>query len=280
MQRHGRFVEGACDRLVGLRVVLGLELGFWPLPECARRIDLPRLAFFRDQFDRELDIIGVGPDDALDFVGLQVLGRVRLQMQDDFRSPRGELRAILAGGRDFKTGAARRRPGPNLIGPRPATGHDNAVGDHESGIKADTELSNQAGPILRLLETRNEGFGPGTRDGTEIVDQFLPVHTDAGIGNRQRVFFLVRDDPDFRQFAVTDQRRIGDRLIAQLVACVGSVRDQLAQENVGLRIDRMDHEVQKLGNLGLKWLCLNGGINRRHFMFSPGTKRVDIAGRV
>ncbi|OIQ70013.1 hypothetical protein GALL_483820 [mine drainage metagenome] len=108
MQRRGRLVEGARDRLVGLRVVFGLELGFRSLPERARRIDLSRLAFLRNQFDRKLDIVGIGPDDALDFVSLQVFGRVRFQMEDDFRSPHGELLAILAGRRDFKTGSAGR----------------------------------------------------------------------------------------------------------------------------------------------------------------------------
>jgi hypothetical protein len=35
--------------------------------------------------------------------------------------------------------------------------------------------------------------------------------------------------------------------------------------------------VQELGNFGLKWLGLRGGINRRHLMCSRGMKRVDIA---
>src|ERR1700732_4481797 len=162
MQRHRRHVEGPRNRILGLDIVLRLELGCWPLPERARRIDLPRLTLFRDQFDRELDVIGIGPDDALDFISLEVLGRVRLQMKYDFRSPHQALRAILAGWRDFKAGAARRRPGPDLFGPRPATGDDDAVGDHEGGIKADTELSDQAGAVLRLVEARKERSGAGT----------------------------------------------------------------------------------------------------------------------
>ena len=43
----------------------------------------------------------------------------------------------------------------------------------------------------------------------------------------------------------------GDGL-AQLLAGVGAVRNKLAQEDVPIRIDRMDHEVQKAGDIGLE----------------------------
>ena len=55
--------------------------------------------------------------------------------------------------------------------------------------------------------------------------------------------------------AVAEQVGLGDRLIAQLVAGIRGVGDQLAQEDVGLGIDRVHHQVQQLGNLGLERLC-------------------------
>ena len=42
------------------------------------------------------------------------------------------------------------------------------------------------------------------------------------------------------------QRRIGKRFEAQLLAGIGGVRDQLAQENLLVRIQRMDHQVAAL----------------------------------
>ena len=75
--------------------------------------------------------------------------------------------------------------------------------------------------------------------------------------------FLLGRDPDLRRLAVRDQAGIGDRLIAQLVAGIGRVRDQLAQENIGLRINRMHHQLQQFGDLGLERLgfggCIGGG---------------------
>ncbi|GCC49578.1 hypothetical protein chiPu_0033945, partial [Chiloscyllium punctatum] len=108
-------------------------------------------------------------------------------------------------------------------------------------------------------QLRQERFGAGARDGTEIVDQLRPLHADAGIDHGQRVGRLVRDDPDLRRRAIGDQAGIGNRLIAQLVAGIRRVRDQFAQEDVGLGIDRMHHQVQQFGNLGLERLGFSGG---------------------
>jgi hypothetical protein len=54
-----------------------------------------------------------------------------------------------------------------------------------------------------------------------------------------------------------------DRLVAQPVAGVGRVRDQLAQEDVRLGVDRVHHEPQKLGHLGLERVGLGSLGGRR-----------------
>ena len=69
MQRQRSLVEAAGERAIGFLVLLGLDFRFRPLPQRARRIDLPRLALFRHQEDRELDVVGIAADDALDLVG-------------------------------------------------------------------------------------------------------------------------------------------------------------------------------------------------------------------
>jgi len=141
-----------------------------------------------------------------------------------------------------------------LIRTRTAAGDNDAVGHHEGGIEPDAELSDQAGAVLGLGKVRHKRLGAGARDGAEIVDQLLTIHPDAAIGHNKRVVLLVRHDRNFRRLAVRDQFRPGDGLIAQLVAGIRRVGYQLAQENVGLRIDRMHHQMQQLGNLGLERL--------------------------
>ncbi len=260
VQRHRRLVEGIRDRFIGLRVVLGLELGFRPLPQRAGRIDLARLALFGNELDRKLDIVGIGADDALDLVRLEIFFRIILQMQNDLGAARNPPGVRLGSRRDLEAGAPRRRPGPDLARAGVAAGDGDAVRHHEGRIEPDAELADQAGAVLGFRKLRNEGPGAGARDGAEIVDQFLPVHADAAVGDRQRASRLVRGNADLRCGAVAEQFRFRDRLIAQLVAGVRRVRDQLAQEDVGLGIDRMHHQVQKFGNLGLERLGDGGGI--------------------
>ena len=58
---------------------------------------------------------------------------------------------------------------------------------------------------------------------------------------------------------VLEQRRVGDRLEPQLVAGVGGVRDQLAQENLLVAVQGVDHQVQELFDLGLEAERFLGG---------------------
>ena len=182
-------------------------------------------------------------------------------MQDDLGAARDALGVVLACRRDLKTAAARGRPDEHLIRTGAAAGDDDAVGDHEGGIEADAELADQPGAVLGLGQPRQKRLGAGARDGAEIVDQFLPVHADAGIDHRQGTGLLVRHDADHGRRAIGNQLRRRDRLVAQLVAGIGGVRDQLAQENLGLRIDRVHHQVQEFGDFGLERLGFGGGGN-------------------
>ena len=58
---------------------------------------------------------------------------------------------------------------------------------------------------------------------------------------------------------VLEQRRVGQRLEAQLVAGVGGVRDQLAQEDLLVAVQGVDHQVQQLLDLGLEAEGFLGG---------------------
>ena len=58
-----------------------------------------------------------------------------------------------------------------------------------------------------------------------------------------------------------DQLRLGDRLEAQLVAGVGGVGDQLAQEDLLVRVQRMGDEVQDLGDFGFEFAGFGGCVH-------------------
>ena len=183
---------------------------------------------------------------------LEVALRVGLQVQDDHGAAGHALGLVGAGWRDLEAGAAGGPPDPGLAGAGTTARHLDAVGDHEGGIEADAELADQAGAVLGLGEPAHERARARSRDGAELVDQLLAGHADAGVGDGQGAGRLVGRDADGEGRAVGHQLRLGDGFVAQLVAGVGRVRDQLAQEDVALRVDRVHHEAQQLGHLGLE----------------------------
>src|SRR5262249_15236535 len=57
---------------------------------------------------------------------------------------------------------------------------------------------------------------------------------------------------DAQRRVIAEQVRAGDRFVTQLFAGVGGVRNQLADEYLLVGIDRMDDQVEELGNIGLE----------------------------
>ena len=76
----------------------------------------------------------------------------------------------------------------------------------------------------------------------------------------QRLGVLVEGDPHFQVGRVFEQLGVVQRLEAQLVAGVRRVGDQLAQKDLGVRVQRMRDEVQQLRNFGLERKGLLGHV--------------------
>ena len=127
------------------------------------------------------------------------------------------------------------------------------VGDHEGGVEADAELADQAGPLLGLGRGQRgaERAGAGTGDGAEIVDQLLPPHADAVVGDQQCARLLVGNDADLG-LGRGRQGAVGQRLETAPVHRIGRVRDQFPQEYLPLGIERMHHEIEQPPDLGAK----------------------------
>jgi hypothetical protein len=71
-------------------------------------------------------------------------------------------------------------------------------------------------------------------------------------GNRQRAGLLVdaQRDPQVRIAFI--ERGVGERFEAQLVGCVGCVRNQLPQEDLLVAVQGVDHQREQLLDLGLE----------------------------
>ena len=134
------------------------------------------------------------------------------------------------------------------------------VGDDERRIEADAELADQVRVLLLVAgQLREELARARLGDRAEVRDHFVAVHADAVVADGERPRRGVVVDADRELGIVLEQRLIVERLEAQLVAGVGRVRDQLAQEDLAVRIQRVDHQVQELLDLGLEAQRLAAG---------------------
>ena len=165
------------------------------------------------------------------------------------------------GGRDGEGAGAVGRPGERLLAAGLARGDLHPVGDHEGGVEADAELADQAGPVLRLGAGQRlaERAGAGAGDGAQVVDQLLPRHADAVVGDQQGAGLLVGDDADFR-LGRRGEVGVGQRLEAAAVHGVGGIGHQFAQENFALGVERVDHEVEQPPDLGAKCVLFRNGV--------------------
>ena len=85
-----------------------------------------------------------------------------------------------------------------------------------------------------------------------LLDDVLPGHADAVVGHGDRPRRRVVADPDARLGIVLEQRGVAHRLEPQLVGGIRGVRDELAQEDLLVPVQGMDHQVEELRDLGLE----------------------------
>ncbi len=212
-------------------------------------------AEFLDEVDRNRDRAGMVAHDTLEGAGLQEFLRGVVQMKGDAGSA---LRRVFEGqGRDGERALAVRRPAPGFVRSGAAGVDGDFVGHHEGRIEADAELPDERGGFLARVfgrELVEEGLGAGAGDGAKPVRQVFAGHANAVVRKGQRLGVGIDRDLDRERRAVLDQLGLGDRFVAQLLAGVGRVRDEFADENLSVGIDRMDHQLQQARNVGLEAL--------------------------
>ncbi len=210
--------------------------------------------------DRPADEVRVLLDDLADLPPGQVVGHAvlavhRLEVQRD----RGAHRQAVDG-LEFVGALAVGLPPGTGVGAGPPGAQGDLVGDHERRVEADAELADQAlrgGGVLGLLDLLQQTGGPGLGDGADQVDQLVPAHADPVVTDGQRAGVAVDLQGDVQVRGVGPDGGAGQRLQPQLVQRVGGVGDQLAQEDVLVRVDRVDHQPEQLPGLGLEFQRLD-----------------------
>jgi hypothetical protein len=85
-----------------------------------------------------------------------------------------------------------------------------------------------------------------------VRDRLVAAHADAVVGDGDGARGLVEADLDFQFVVVAVQGVVVDSFKTQLVRCVGGVGDQLAQEDLLVRVQGVDHQLQQLFYFGLE----------------------------
>src|SRR5690606_29029476 len=89
-------------------------------------------------------------------------------------------------------------------------------------------------------------------DGAEVGNRLVTAHADAVVDDPDRARVAVELDADRELGIVLEQAGRIERLEAQLVAGVGCIGNQLAQEYLAITVQRVDHQLQQLPHLGLE----------------------------
>jgi hypothetical protein len=117
---------------------------------------------------------------------------------------------------------------------------------------SDAELADLRHVGLGLVELGDEGGGAGLGDGPQVLDQILPAHADAVVGDGDLPPGLVDGKPDAELRLARRQLRLGDGFVAQPVAGIGGVGDELAEKDLLVRVQRVRDDVEKAADFGLE----------------------------
>jgi hypothetical protein len=251
-----RILEVMGHMLVEGPVLVVRDLRTRPRPEGRGPVDgllfLPGLALLVQGAhpDGQGDVVGVAGDDVAQAVAVQELVLVRLEMQHDLGAPARRLHgldAVLAG----TVGD----PAHPVLRPHAGTpgGELHPFGHDERGVEPHAELADQVGiPGLVAGQAGEKLLGAGLGDGADVVDHLLAAHADAVVAHRDGARLGIEVHFNGQIPLSFHERVICKRFEPQLVAGVGAVGDQLAQEDLLVGVQRVDHQVQQLTHFCLE----------------------------
>jgi hypothetical protein len=96
-------------------------------------------------------------------------------------------------------------------------------------------------------------------DGPEVAGQFVAVHADAAIGDREGAGLLVGGNVDFEGGSGVEDVFFHPFQVTQLAEGVRGIGNQLADENLAVGVERMHDDVEQLADFGLEGVGSVGG---------------------
>ncbi len=139
---------------------------------------------------------------------------------------------------------ARRFPLPGLVFAKRAAAHRNTACHHKRGIKAHAELADHihlAAGFVFPFKIQTAAFG----NGAKVFFQLVPRHADAVVAHRQRARILVQRKPNEKIFFFGGYGIVCEAAEIELVNGIARIADKLAQKDLFVRINGMDHHIQQ-----------------------------------
>jgi hypothetical protein len=93
-------------------------------------------------------------------------------------------------------------------------------------------------------------LGARLGDSTEVVDHVGLGHTDTGIADGEDLVLLVGNDADDEVLLGVEDGGVGERGITDLVEGIGTVRDQLSEEDLLVGVEGVFDD----GSVGGPWM--------------------------
>ena len=152
------------------------------------------------------------------------------------------------------------------------------VRHHEGGVEAHAELADDVGVLGVVAHFLLELVGAGGGDDAQVVLQVLLVHADAVVADGDEAVFLVHLQLDLEILAVQAHGLVRQRLVAQLVAGVAGVGDDLPQEDLLVGVDGVDHQIQQPLGFRFELLFCHNVVALPSFYFLS-TSKYSIADR-
>ena len=142
------------------------------------------------------------------------------------------------------------RPLPGFLAALRAGNNGHLAGNHESGVEANAELTDDVNILVLIACLKVLAAGAG--NGAKVLFQLILSHANAVIADGQGAVLFIGCNMNVQVFFFYVDGGVRQALEIQLVAGIRCVGNQLAQEDLAVGINRIDHQVKQLFALGLK----------------------------
>mmetsp|Transcript_62197 Transcript_62197/g.140124 ORF Transcript_62197/g.140124 Transcript_62197/m.140124 type:complete len:837 (-) Transcript_62197:74-2584(-) len=134
-------------------------------------------------------------------------------------------------------------------------GHRHLIGHEESGVEAHTELPDEVG-IATLGHSLEEVCGAGLRDRPQVVDEVGLGHANARVHDGDGLGLRIMLQPHLQVLGVAEEGLVLDAVETSLLKGICGVGDELAQEDLLVRVEGVDDDVHEAIDLGLELVLL------------------------